>query len=109
METTLYTSYSKEQMTKFWKQQRKWNNDSTFNNVNWEAILVAQKSISTQKANWISKHATGNCGVNTTLYRGGSNVKMTIVHDAEPLKPQYMFGNVMGSILMTFGRRAWTG
>ena len=41
LETTLYTLCSKERMVNFWMKNRKWTNHTTFDKVDWEAILLA--------------------------------------------------------------------
>jgi hypothetical protein len=53
-------------MRKYWHKRRKIDT-LQFDNVNWEAIGLAMKEISPSRRQWLSKHASGMCGVNATL------------------------------------------
>ena len=67
-EDTVYNFCSHTKMLHYWTNKCDWT-ENTFSTVNWNALLQAQKCLSLTKSNWISKHATGNCGVNTVLFK----------------------------------------
>jgi hypothetical protein len=67
--STLYDYYSKPAMMDFWTKKRNYSAPNIFQNVAWHAINDAGKEIPLHELRWITKHATGICGVNTQLFK----------------------------------------
>jgi hypothetical protein len=64
----LYEATSQQPMIKFWHKRRNLPS-SDFQKVNWTAIGKAAEEIPQKHRHWITKHATGICGVNEMLHK----------------------------------------
>jgi ribonuclease HI len=69
IDSALYDFYSQPTMLRYWTKQRGYSNQTTFSDVAWPAIHAAGTEIPLQKRRWITKHATGLCGVNACLFK----------------------------------------
>ena len=64
----LYSHASEPMMRRYWCKRRNWT-DEIFSSVAWEPLEAAMHSLPRQRRNWIGKHVTGVCGVNSVLLK----------------------------------------
>ena len=64
----LYNSIRWEECIDYWVKHERFQ-DFTINLVDWELVETSMKEIPPTKQRWVTKHASGNCGVSNTLFK----------------------------------------
>ena len=64
----LYNSIRWEECIEYWINHDRFQ-DFTINLVDWELVETSMKEVSPTKQRWVTKHASGNCGVSDTLFK----------------------------------------
>ena len=66
--SSMYNSIRWEECIDYWIRHERFQ-DFTINLVDWELVETSMKEIPSSKQRWVTKHASGNCGVSDTLFK----------------------------------------